>query len=227
MRSERVDRMSGVEGVPVQRLRLVFSVGESLKYVSHLELVRALERMLRRAGFPLAYTRGFHPHPRLVGGVPLPTGCTGDGEVLDLLLKEPVSPKDAARRLKGQLLPGLTLMRVEELPLKAPAFPTLVREVVYRVRLAGLPLEEVRARVDALMAAEHFWMERRGKRYDLRALVREIVVKEEEEGVELELFLLRDERGRIGRPDQVLDALDLSLFVRSIHRSQIVLREEG
>ena len=54
------------EHAQVHRMRIRFSVGETIKYISHLDLLRAWERILRRAGVPLAYSKGFNPHPRIV-----------------------------------------------------------------------------------------------------------------------------------------------------------------
>ena len=60
----------------------VFENSENLRFISHLDLSRTWERALRRAGIPIAYSRGFHPHPKMVFAAALPLGCTGEAEVM-------------------------------------------------------------------------------------------------------------------------------------------------
>ena len=80
---------------PKQRLRLRFSKGEQLKYISHLDLARAWERAFRRAGLPVAHSQGFNPRPRLQIAAALPVGVTGRAEYLDVWLTEALVPEDA------------------------------------------------------------------------------------------------------------------------------------
>ena len=58
------------------RLRIKFSRGEQLKFLSHLDLMRLWERALRRAGINPAYSEGFSPHPRISLAAPLAVGVT-------------------------------------------------------------------------------------------------------------------------------------------------------
>ena len=64
----------------MQRLRIRFSRGEEIKYISHLDIMRMWERVLRRAELPLAYSEGFSHHPRISLAVPLAIGVTSDAE---------------------------------------------------------------------------------------------------------------------------------------------------
>ena len=66
----------------MHRLRLKFSRGEKLKYLSHLDLMRLWERALRRAGLPAAYSEGFSPHPRISLASPLAVGVTSRAELM-------------------------------------------------------------------------------------------------------------------------------------------------
>jgi len=73
-----------------QRLRITFAKGETLKYISHLDLARAWERALRRAGVPLAYSQGFNPRPKMAFAAALPVGYTATAEMVDILLEKPL-----------------------------------------------------------------------------------------------------------------------------------------
>jgi radical SAM-linked protein len=76
----------------MQRLRVKFSRGDEIKFISNLDLMRLWQRALRRAGMPLAYSEGFNPHPRISLAAPLPLGVTGEAELMDIVLSRPVSP---------------------------------------------------------------------------------------------------------------------------------------
>lgn len=209
------------EGRTLYRMRLVFSRGEAIKYVGHLDLMRAWERIFRRAGVPLAYSQGFNPHPRLTLAMPLPVGCTGEREELDLWLTEPLSPEALQARLAAALPPGLDVIGIEAVDLRAPARPACIRRADYRVMVEGVPVEHVHRAVDELLACQTVEVDRRGKGYDLRPLIDTIKVDGQNEGVVLEMSLLCDDSGRIGRPDAVIEALGLAEHVRAMHRVRI------
>ena len=68
------------------RLRVTFAKTEPMRFTSHLDLYRAWERMLRRAGFPLVFSQGYNPRPRLQLATPLPLGITSRFEIIDFWL---------------------------------------------------------------------------------------------------------------------------------------------
>jgi len=95
-----------------QRLRITFTKGENLRYISHLDLARTWERVLRRAGIPVLYSRGYHPHPKIVFAAALPVGCTGAAEVMDVVRQAPLVGGAAASFLTGDVfVSGATLSR--------------------------------------------------------------------------------------------------------------------
>jgi len=70
--------------MPLDKVRIRFRKSGDLRLVSHLDLMRSLERLLRRAMLPFRRTEGFHPTPRLVLAQSLPLGVVGHNEVLEL-----------------------------------------------------------------------------------------------------------------------------------------------
>lgn len=70
------------------RLRVTFRETGRLTMLSHLELARALERAVRRAGLPFAVSQGFSPHMRIAFGAALPVGVGGTAEIFDLFLTD-------------------------------------------------------------------------------------------------------------------------------------------
>lgn len=82
------------------RLRVVFAKQGRLALLSHLELARALERAVRRAGLPFAVSEGFSPHMRIAFGAALPVGVGGEREIFDLLLTRYLAPAKALEALR-------------------------------------------------------------------------------------------------------------------------------
>lgn len=135
---------------PVQRIRFMFQKIGMLRFLSHLELMRALGRALRRAGVAVAYSQGFNPQPKLASALALPVGVEGRQELADLELRAAMAPEELVARVNQYLAPELHLLRAWEVPLTAPSLTPLVREVVYRVSLPlnGLA-QEIRARLSS------------------------------------------------------------------------------
>ncbi len=84
-------------------IRIRFSRGEEVKFISHLDLMKVFERAIRRSGLPLAYSQGFNPHPQMVFGMPLSVGMTGSGEYADFELVSEVVPEMFVKRLNEAL----------------------------------------------------------------------------------------------------------------------------
>ena len=81
------------------RVRLRFRKGGDLRLVSHHDLMRCFERMLRRADLPVHATEGFNPRPRMVFALSLALGIVGCEEVVELELDAEVPPEEVRDRL--------------------------------------------------------------------------------------------------------------------------------
>ncbi len=120
---------------PVQKIQFEFQKVEELRYLSHLELMRALQRALRRAGVPLAYTQGFNPQPRVSVAQALAVGVEGLRELGEVELTSRVEPADLLAGWNTQLPSELKILRAWEAPLNGPSLSAGVRGAAYQVRL--------------------------------------------------------------------------------------------
>ena len=103
------------------KLRLRFAKRGDLRLVSHHDIMRCLERMVRRAQIPLAQSQGFTPRPRIVFALALGLGIEGQNEIVDIELSEPREPADVLCRLAAAAPPGFDWLDAEALPPGAPA----------------------------------------------------------------------------------------------------------
>jgi radical SAM-linked protein len=210
-----------------QRLRVRFCRGEEVKYITHLDLMRFWERALRRAGVALAYSEGHTPHPRLSLAAPLAVGVTSSAELMDVLLTRRTAPSHFMRLVSAQLPAGIEMLEVAEVGLGLPSLQSEVRWARYHVQgpFAGAA-EELRSAVDRFLAAESVpWEHMRDKevrRYDIRALVRELWVDHAPSSSYALGMVLRCDNTATGRPEQVAAALGLPEPV-AIRRQELIL----
>src|SRR5437764_263500 len=126
------------------KLRFRFAKAGTLRLLSHHDLMRCLERMLRRADVPFKSTAGFHPGPRFVFALSLPLGVVGRDEVVEIELTRELDADETLARLNAQAPAGLTFTRVSVVPMKATAIP---RRVVYTLPIPAERADETESRV--------------------------------------------------------------------------------
>jgi radical SAM-linked protein len=212
----------------MQRLRLKFSRGEELKFLSHLDLMRLWERALRRAGLPLAYSEGFTPHPHIALAAPLLVGVTSDAELMDVSLSQWVSPQSFTAKIEKQLPRGIALLEVWPIGLNVPSLQSQVRFVEYRVEVeTEKDRREVESALKSFLSRKELpWHHHRdtGDRYyDLRVLVDDLRLIDCRDSIcVLGMRLRCDEKGA-GRPEQVTKALGFLKRPKSVHRTSLIL----
>jgi len=208
------------------RLRVTFSKTGPLVYTSHLDLARAWERALRRAGAPLAYSQGFNPRPRLQLAAALPLGHSGEAEWLDLWLEQPLDAVALADALAPVLPAGLAVLDVQAVDASEPALQTRTVAAEYLVAVAcDEPAAGVAQRVAEILAAGELPASRRGKPYDLRPLIHHLAVQSSVEGEVVLEMRLAAQANATGRPEAVLEALGLGGCPARFHRQRLLLEE--
>ena len=96
------------------KIRLRFEKTGQARYISHLDLMRTLQRAFARAGLPMAYSEGFNPHPYLSVARPLPVGVSSVCELLDMGLAQPEDLKTLPGRVSDVLPYGLRVLEAWE-----------------------------------------------------------------------------------------------------------------
>lgn len=128
------------------RLCITYAIRGRLAYLSHLETVEAMRRIVRRAQLPYAVSEGFNPHMKATFGPALPVGASGDDERFDVRLKEYVEPSAALARLQQAAPANLAPLSCAYTDLRDPALDVALPVSVWQARFAGdeqaLPLLE-------------------------------------------------------------------------------------
>lgn len=212
----------------MQRLRIRFSRGEELKFISHLDIMRLWERALHRAQIPLAYSEGFSPHPRLSLAAPLPIEVTSEAELMDVFVTSWVSPHWLTNLASRQLPPGIEILDTHQIALNTPSLQSQIRYVEYRVEVeTEKQPEDIESAISNLLTMEHLpWHHQRdtGRRsYDLRALIDDLWYIDHHHPYCTIGMRLRCDSGGSGRPEQVASALGFTHHPQSMHRTRLIL----
>lgn len=115
--------------------RLRFTKGAEVKYIGHLDVMRLFQRAIRRAGLPVAYSKGFNPHQLLSFANPLSLGMTSEGEYGDFVMAAPVDEEDMKNRLNATLPAGVRVLSVIRLKNGAMGAMASVEGARYRITL--------------------------------------------------------------------------------------------
>ncbi|XQQ07387.1 MAG: TIGR03960 family B12-binding radical SAM protein [Leptolyngbya sp. IPPAS B-1204] len=142
-----------------QRLRLWFGKQADMALISHLDLMRLLDRAVRRAAIPVAFTGGFHPGPRIVPASALPLGTTSSGEIVDFDLTEPMEPEAFKQKLAAQLPESIPLYRVESIAVNSASATQLLEQAEYVLAIQGLGSSETRSETEPAPATWQSWIE--------------------------------------------------------------------
>lgn len=199
------------------RVRLTFTKQGALRYIGHLDLHKIIERSIRRAKLPLAYSQGFHPQPKINLAAALPLGFSSRAEVMDIWLNENVQDVPAA--LQDHAPPGLTMLNAIQVDDREPSLQSQVIAAEYQVEIteAG-STSSLTEKIASILESESIPRIRRKKEYDLRPLIEELTCTSDNS-----LFMrLTAREGATGRPEEVLDVMGIPLEDTRIERTRLL-----
>ncbi|MBO8158715.1 TIGR03936 family radical SAM-associated protein [Thermosyntropha sp.] len=164
------------------RIRAEYSVSPDLRFLSNLEMMRLIERSLRRASLPYALTEGFNPHIKLSLGTVLPVGVWGTREYFDLDLNEDMKPEEFMYRINQVLPEGVRVNEAQVIPEKAASLMKIINSASYTFAL-NEPEEKIVRLKEEILKAESLKIKSRGKKKnvekDLKAGIYKAEVKYE------------------------------------------------
>ena len=136
----------------VQRLRLQYAKRGRLRFSSARDFQRALERALRRAEIPMAYSAGFSPHPKVSYANAAPTGVASEAEYVEIGVTQACDPEAVRAALDAALPPGLDVVAAVEA--RTPDFANRLEASVWRIELPGVPEVAARDALAGFLAAD-------------------------------------------------------------------------
>ncbi|WP_138497749.1 TIGR03960 family B12-binding radical SAM protein [Nostoc sp. PA-18-2419] len=223
-----------------QRIRVWFGKQGKMALVSHLDLIRLFDRVVRRAGLPIAFTAGFHPMPRISVATALALGATSSGEIVDFELTIPVAVDTFKEQLIREMPTDIPIYHVAQTDLKAKAASQLLVAAEYSIAVAGL--EEALPKqwqnwIDTIKAKDELWYEQTTKSgksqlINLRDRLFEMELQQTYNGTAESISVIRylgsyRQDGWLLRPEQIIFMLEavanVEFQLRHIHRNRLVL----
>ena len=160
---------------PYITLRVKFKKVGSLQYISHLDLVRTMHKIVTRAKLPLWYTEGFNPKPKMIFAAPLSIGTESMCEYVDIRLIDDIDPMVAMARLNENMTDEMQALDAYY----TETMPTELRWLSYRITLNTLGASpELAEACSALLDSESILVDKKAKKgeepksFDIKPLIR-------------------------------------------------------
>ncbi|MDB9424971.1 TIGR03960 family B12-binding radical SAM protein [Microcystis aeruginosa CS-564/01] len=217
-----------------QRIRVWFGKIGEIALVSHLDLVRLFDRVVRRAAIPISFTGGFHPGPRISIANALSLGATSSGEIVDFELTKVMDLETFKQQLRAQLPADLPVYQVEEIPLNAPAATRLLEKAEYLLTFnsEGIDCQQWQNWIEAIKQATVMEREKTTKSG------KKVTINLREQLYELELKTVDNQAvlcyvgscrndGTLLQPDHIVEMLERvsgqEISLLNFHRQRLIL----
>ena len=198
---------AGNAPVTIQHLLVRYAKRARMRFASHLDVARAFERGVRRAGLPIAYSAGFTPHPKISYAGGAATGVASEAEYLSLTLTTRTEASAVRELLNAALPDGIDVIAVTEDSGGLPASRLTASE--WQIALPGISVDDVVPVVGKFLSLTEAPVERltsKGmRRMDARAAVVTLEALGDPRGCVLRM-VVRHTVPSV-RPDDVLNAL--------------------
>ncbi len=220
----------------LQRLRVWFGKQGDMSLVSHLDLLRLFDRVVRRSQIPIAFTGGFHPGPRIAPANALTLGATSNGEIVDFELTKAMDVEQFRQTLAECLPADIPIYRVEAIELSDPSATQAVHQAEYLLTISvqeSVTTEQWQAWIAQIKDVTEINFEHTTKSGKKR------IVNLCDRLIELELSQAQPtvlryigtccNDGNILRPEHLMFMLeqvsDQALNLQHIHRQQLILKD--
>ena len=200
---------------PYLTMRIRFKKIGNLQYISHLDLVRTMQKIIVRAGLPLWYTEGFNPKPKMVFAAPLSIGTESMCEYMDIRLVEDMAPEEVKERLNRNMTAEMQVLDAYYTTEKL----TELKWLSYSIEIkTGGASTELASRCEEVLSAPSVVVEKKGKpgeevkTQDIAPLIKSASVEYKDELLSIDCILSADASSFLN-PEYVVKALKGSLGI--------------
>jgi radical SAM-linked protein len=115
--------------------RIRFSRKGKLRFLSHLDQINLIRRILRRAGLPVAYSEGFHPQMKISFGPAVSVGYESEAEFVDMELNRELDYKEIVKSVASASPEGFTPVEIKKIPPFLPSLESSLNLAQYSIRI--------------------------------------------------------------------------------------------
>ena len=188
-----------------------------MQYISHLDLVRTMSKIITRAKLPLWYTEGFNPKPKMIFAAPLSIGTESVCEFMDLRLVDDISPEEAKTRLNANMTDEMQVIEAYYTEEKLTELKWLAYSIDIKTDGAS---EELASACESALLAEQVLVTKKAKpreeapTVDIRPLIKEIKAECQDGTIHIDAVLSADASSFLN-PEYVVKALKSSCGILS------------
>jgi radical SAM family uncharacterized protein/radical SAM-linked protein len=152
----------------IRRIRLRYAKTGTMRFLSHLEAMSVFSRAVSRAGIPIRFSQGFHPHPKFSFATALSVGVDSYAEYMDMEIEPSMEAPEVCRRLNQSLPEGIRIMKAWEIAAKAISLSVIMERTHYRVTLPHVDPTDLAERTATFLSLASFPWSRERKQGTLK-----------------------------------------------------------
>lgn len=141
--------------------RAVYAKYGRAKYISHLDFMRSMQRIVKRSKLPVWHTQGFNPHVYLMFPLALPLGTDSRVEIMDFALTEKLDNEQVARQLGEKCPEGIEIISVAQPVHKHTEIKSAEYEIIFRTAVSA---QECLEKWEQFMSLDKIEIEKRTKK---------------------------------------------------------------
>lgn len=188
--------------------RCCYSIQGNISFLSHLDLLQAWQRILRRAKIPVAMSQGFNPHTKIAFGPARPVGVESLREYFDVELQREMAVEDFSQKLNASLPEGIHLEEVKPIQVGEKSITALIAVANYHVWGDVDSGIDVKSRIADLLAKEEIPYLKTSPKGDKTVNLRPGIFALDWDGERFFMQLLAGNAGHV-RPEEVLSCLGI------------------
>lgn len=221
-------------GVFAMKIRIKFSKVGKVKFIGHLDLLRLFQKIIKSSRLPIAYSKGFNPHPLIYFAQALSVGITSEGEYLDIHLKEDVNPETVKEDMNKILPEGIRVEGVYILPEDGKTCMALIDSASYIITINKTGEDnKVLGKLKEFYSQEEILYKRISKKKEriinIKDFIYELEIKEGKLDYKIHLMLASGSRKNLNAKlfmQSFIDDSGLELDY-SIHRKELYSMQDG
>ena len=161
------------------KLRMKFKKHGPIRFLGHLDVMRYVQKAIRRAEIDIKYSEGYSPHQILSFAQPLSVGSTTDGDYMDMTLISCNSPEEVMDKLNGVMNEGIEITGVSVLPEKSENAMTSVAAAEYIIsfRDGKAPSFDISKTMEAFMSNDHVMAVKKTKNGEKEIDIKPLIYK--------------------------------------------------
>lgn len=147
----------------LNKYRIKFCKKDRLRFIGHLDLLKMFQRIVKRAGLPISYSKGFNPHQLMSFAAPLPLGTQSIAEYVDIRLEKDVDCNEIKNLLNAIVPNGMEILEVTKLDENSKNSAAILEAAEYEITL-DFKEKDFFDKIKEMMSLESLMIERISKK---------------------------------------------------------------